>query len=67
MYVRVGGEESEWLQVKDGLWQGCEMSPWLFNIFMDEMREVNAGFLEKGKSMQSVKKRLRVLLRTSFP
>ena len=44
--VRVCREESEWFEVKVGLRQGCVMSPWLFNVYMDGvMREVreNAG------------------------
>ena len=53
--VRVGNEESDWFPVKVGLRQGCVMSPWLFNLFMDGVvREVNARVLERGASMQSV-------------
>ena len=33
--VRVGGEVSESFEVKMGLRQGCVMSPWLFNMYMD--------------------------------
>ena len=39
--VRVGGKVSDSFEVKMGLRQGCVMSPWLFNIFMDGVvREV---------------------------
>ena len=41
----VGGEFGmcEWFYVKVGLRQGCAMSPWLFNVYMDGIvREVNA-------------------------
>ena len=32
-----------------GLRQGCVMSPWLFNVYMDEVvREVNVTVLGKG-------------------
>ena len=37
------GELSESFTIGVGLKQGCVMSPWLFNIFMDWcMREMNA-------------------------
>ena len=39
---------SEWLTVNVGLRQGCVMSPWLFNVYMDGVvREVNVRMLEK--------------------
>ena len=33
--VRIGNEVSEWLSVNVGVRQGCVMSPWLFNLYMD--------------------------------
>ena len=34
-------KESEWFGVEVTLHQGCAMSPWLFNLFMDDgMREI---------------------------
>ncbi len=39
--VKISGEISEHFEIKVGLRQGCVMSPWLFNIYMDGvMREV---------------------------
>ena len=47
--VRVGNDVSEWFQVNVGLRQGCVMSPWLFNVYMDGVvREVNVSVLGKG-------------------
>ena len=41
--VRVGNELSDWFSVRVGLRQGCVMSPWLFNLYIDGVvREVNA-------------------------
>uniref|UniRef100_A0A8C8DHP6 ribonuclease H n=1 Tax=Oryzias sinensis TaxID=183150 RepID=A0A8C8DHP6_9TELE len=40
--VRVGNSMSEWFPVRVGLRQGCVMSPWLFNVYMDGVvKEVN--------------------------
>ncbi len=39
--VKINVETSEHLEIKVGLRQGCVMSPWLFNIYMDGvMRKV---------------------------
>ena len=47
--VRVCRVEGEWFSVKIGLRQGCVMSPWLFNVFMDGvMREVREKTGEVG-------------------
>ena len=47
--VRVGEGVSDWFPVNVGLRQGCVMSPWLFNIYMDGVvREVNARVIGKG-------------------
>ena len=41
--VRVGNEVSRWFEVKTGLRQGCVMSSWHFNVYMDGVvRRVNA-------------------------
>ena len=47
--VRVGNDVSEWFPVNVGLRQGCVMSPWLFNVYMDGVvRDVNVRVLGKG-------------------
>ncbi len=33
--VKISRETSEHFEIKVGLRQGCVMSPWLFNIYMD--------------------------------
>ena len=37
--VRVKRGESDRFRIDRGVRQGCIMSPWLFNVYMDEMRE----------------------------
>ena len=47
--LRVGNEVSEWFLLRVGLRQGCVMSPWLFNLYIDGVvREVNARVLGRG-------------------
>lgn len=44
-YVKVLGGKSNWFTVEQSVRQGCVMSPWLFNVYMDYMvREVKKGF-----------------------
>ena len=50
-----GGNGCEWFLVDIGLRQGCVMSKWLFNVYMDGvMRGVNARVLGKGLELLSV-------------
>ena len=50
-------DENECLRINSGVRQGCIMSPWLFNVYMDTvMTEVKIGmgriavrFLEEGR------------------
>ena len=45
---------SEWFPVNVGLRQGCMMSPWLFNVYIDSVvREVNVRVLRKGLELLS--------------
>ena len=52
---RVGMDVSEWFPVNVGLSQGCVISSWLFNVYMDGVvRDLNARVLGKGLELQSV-------------
>ena len=45
---------SKWFGVEVGLRQGCVMSPWLFNMYMNRVfREINSRVkgMEKGSKM----------------
>ena len=33
--ARIKRDESEWFRTDNGVRQGCIMSPWLFNLYMD--------------------------------
>ncbi len=47
--VRVNGELSESFKVEVGVKQGCVMSPWLFNIYMDGcIREMKSRVRDLG-------------------
>ena len=49
--IWVGNDVSEWFPVNVGLTQGCVMSPWLFNVYMDGVvRDMNVRVLGKGWS-----------------
>merc|ERR1711888_425040 len=51
--VRVGSKVSESFEVRVGLRQGCVMSPWLFNIYMDGVvREVYSRVNGMGVKMR---------------
>ena len=48
--VRIGNRESEWFGVNRDVRQGCTLSPWLFNVFVDKVtREARGGFVREVK------------------
>ena len=50
-FVRVKWGESEHFRTDSGVRQGCIMSPWLFNVYMDGvMKEVKKGMGRSGVS-----------------
>ena len=51
--MRLASKVSESFEVKMGLRQGCVMSPWLFNMYMDGVvREVYSRVTGKGVKMR---------------
>ena len=55
--VRICRREGDWFRVKVGLRQGCVMSPWLFNLFMDGvMKEVREKAGEIGACLWDTKR-----------
>ena len=51
--VRVKGGKSECFRINSGVRQGCIMSPWLFNVYMDAvMREVKIGMGRRRERFQ---------------
>ena len=52
--VRVRNDVSDWFPVNVGLRQGCVISPWLFDVYMDGVvREVIIRVLGKGMELPS--------------
>jgi hypothetical protein len=50
--VRINGVVSEWFKIESGVRQGCVMSPWLFNLYMDGvMKELLVGMGREGVRM----------------
>ena len=51
--VRINGMEGEWFKVNSGVRQGCVMSPWLFNLYMDGViKELLMGMEMEGVKMK---------------
>ena len=49
--VRVKEGASEWFRIDIGVRQGCIMSPWIFNVYMDAvMKVVKMGIGRRGEN-----------------
>src|SRR5678815_352953 len=47
--VRINGVKSDWFSINSRVRQGCVMSPWLFNLYMDGvMKELEVGVAGNG-------------------
>ena len=46
--MSVKGGESERFSIDSGVRQGCIISPWLFNVYMDGVMKVKMGMESKG-------------------
>ena len=52
--VQVGNDVSKWIPVNVRLRQGCVMSPWMFNVYVDALlRKVNVWGVGKGLELLS--------------
>ena len=61
--VRVNGGEKEQFRIDSGVRQGCTMSPWLFNIYMDGvMKEGKHGDGKDRSEIPGIWERLKITL-----
>ena len=51
-YVRAKGGESKCFRITSGVRQGCIMSTWLFNVYMDAVMKMKMGMRRKGVKFQ---------------
>ena len=65
--VRVDGDKSDWFDVRVGLRQGCVMSPWMFNLYMDNvLKEMELNMGEIGVQMRAPNGRMWRIWRLLF-
>src|SRR5678816_1628876 len=59
--VRINGVNGDWFRINSGVRQGCVMSPWLFNLYMDGvMKEFEVGMAGNGVRMMENRDEWRV-------
>ena len=51
--MKVGEEITDWFEVQRGVRQGCPMSPWLFNIYLDRVMKEALPLFKGGASLNS--------------
>ena len=49
--VKVGEETTDWFKVQRGVRQGCPMSPWLFNIYLDMVMKEALPLFKRGAGL----------------
>ena len=58
---RVKGGVSERFRIDSGVRQGCIISPWLFNVYMDAvMKEVKMGMEEDRSNISGRRERVEI-------
>ena len=59
--VRTGHRTTDWFQIGKGIYQGCVLSPCLFNLYAeyimknDELDEAQAGIKTSGRNINNLK------------
>ena len=59
--VRTGHETTDWFQIREGVCQGCIVSPCLFNLYAESIRrnagldEAQAGIKIAGRNINSLR------------
>ena len=51
-FVRIKGGESECFRINSGVRQGCIISPWFFNVYIDAVMKVKMGMGRRGLRFQ---------------
>ena len=49
--VKVGEETADWFEIQRGVRQGCPMSPWLFNIYLDMVVKEALPLFKRGAAL----------------
>ena len=59
--VRTGHGTTDWFQIGKGIWQGCKLSPYLFNLYSEYimrnsgLEEAQAGIKIAGRNINSLR------------
>ena len=53
--MQADGEVTDWFKVRQGVRQGCPMSLWLFNIYLDTVVKEARGSFQGGVALNACK------------